>query len=160
MGSEMCIRDRCTHIQGFERFAEMQRLYSSEGQPLSLADTEKLKKTQKKVVLKLLRQSARNVAPKFEPGQSTHINTSTAARLKPKALLEQTIERLRKQEVSVVKPTLAPLSLYPIAKIIIDGTLANCEYTTGKNIDHVGGGTNPAMIHLLLEKIKQHYALH
>ena len=154
---------QCTHIQGFESFTELQRLYGSQGMLPSLAGTERLKEKQKEVVLRLLRHrsSAGDSAQAlpFEDSFSASSKTSSVVCLTPRELLDQTIERLKKQELPKSKPVLTPLSLYPIAKIIIDGTLANCEYTAGKNIDHVGGGTNPAMIHLLLEKIKQRYAL-
>ena len=52
-----------------------------------------------------------------------------------------------------------PKVLYGLVKLIIDGTLANCEYTPGQQIDHVGGGTNPELLKLLLKKVKEKYKI-
>ena len=47
--------------------------------------------------------------------------------------------------------------IYAITRLVVDGTLANCEYTSGKKIDHIGGGTSPYHLQGFLDKLKIKY---
>ena len=41
---------------------------------------------------------------------------------------------------------------------IHDATIANCAYYSGKRVEHVGAGTSPKLMSLVMNKIIERYA--
>ncbi|OMJ82070.1 hypothetical protein SteCoe_17343 [Stentor coeruleus] len=155
--NELIDQLHCAHISGFESIKKLKKYFQNDEPAF-----EKYRNAQKEVVSVLLKTQLPNndkitpedpVAAKF----SKFLDKSN-----PKGLfarLNSTIDKFNDMKVDdlIVKPSTTVL--YGIVKVIIDGTLANCEYTPGQHIDHVGGGTNPEDLKALLKKVKEKYMI-
>jgi hypothetical protein len=145
----------CARIPGFET---TKKLIEMHGNDIQLLD--KCRITQKEAALGLLKYKL----PTFDRNLQLDFNSNKFERF----LDRNNPAGLNNRHMAVVqkycKLTPSELALNPsnsivygVAKLIIDGTLANCEYSGGNQIDHVGGGTNPESLKGLLRKIKDKY---
>jgi len=145
----------CAHLPGFETVRKLQSLYGAKSLDPEPESYENYRKSQTEVSQRLLATEIPKTEP--SPGSCDLVNgffdpeneNSGAARK----------QRILKQleEMDPPKPKLSPTHISGIARVIIDGTLANCEYTPGNKICHVGGGTNPLLLKVLLTRLKEKF---
>lgn len=155
--NELIDQLHCAHISGFESIKKLKKYFQS-NEPAF----EKYKNAQKEVVSVLLKTPLPNNEKITPEDPVTAKFSKFLDRSNPKGLfakLSATIDKFNDMKVDdlIVKPSTTVL--YGIVKVIIDGTLANCEYTPGQHIDHVGGGTNPEDLKVLLKKVKEKYVI-
>ena len=146
----------CAHIPGFESAKKLQKIFEKDINTL-----EKYRTAQREIVSGLLKAQL----PSFTYKEAELPQLSKFEQLMDKknpkniySKIEKTIEKFKNLKVEA-RPIPSPSVLYGIVKVIIDGTLANCEYTPGQQIDHVGGGTNPELLKNLLKDIKGKYRI-
>lgn len=146
----------CAHIPGFEGLKKLQKIYANDINTL-----EKYRTAQHEIVSGLLqtplpsltsKETEAPISSKFSKFMDKNNCNGIYAKL------NNTINAFSALKVT---ESTAPSTkvLYGIVKVIIDGTLANCEYTPGQQIDHVGGGTNPDLLRGVLKKIKEKYKI-
>ena len=146
----------CAHIPGFESAKKLQKLFENDINTL-----EKYRNSQKEIVCGLLKSHLPSLNVKeTEPPQVSKFD-KFMDKNNAKGIYAKLTKTISSFNELSIKETAAPTPaiLYGIVKVIIDGTLANCEYTPGQQIDHVGGGTNPEMLRGVLKKIKEKYKI-
>lgn len=165
--SDLTDQLQCAHVQGFESIRKLQKIYGL-GAMIPVPDhLENYKKAQKEVVMKLLIAhverkstqrnsiSSNNDQLKETPSINSFLDPNNQNSVH--SLMKKTIDKLMDLKIDDRKPKLNCSKMADIVKVIIDGTLTNCEYGSGSHIDHIGGGTNPELLKSLLEKIKDKY---
>lgn len=144
----------CARIPGFETTKKLIEMHGNDVQLL-----DKCRITQKEAVLGLLNYKLPTIDRYQQLDQSSNKFERFLDRSNPSGLTSKHNSIIQKfKDLTVQDLALVPSStlIYGLGKLIIDGTLANCEYS-GTQIDHVGGGTNPENLKVLLRKIKDKY---
>lgn len=142
----------CARIPGFESTKKLMETYGNDIQTL-----DRYRVTQKEIVLGLLNYKLPSNENRSYQDLSTNKFERFLDKSNPNGLHSKLASTMKKfADMTVNDLTFSPSVkvVYSLAKLIIDGTLANCEYTPGQTIDHVGGGTNPENLKVLLRKIK------
>jgi hypothetical protein len=152
--SEVFDKLHCAHISGFESAKNLRKIFEGDINAL-----DRYKAMQKDVVVGLLKAALPSNKQIDDVPQLSKFE-KFMDKNNPKGIyakLNSTIEKFKaiKIEEKPSGPTLK--AFYGIVKTVIDGTLANCEYTSGQQIDLVGGGTNPELLKSLLNKLKEKY---
>ena len=147
----------CAHIPGFESTKKIQKMFAADINKL-----EKYRNLQREIVSGLLKTPLpAKISKDVEKAEISKFERFMDKN-NPKGIygkLNATIEKFGNLNIQEMPLVPTPKVLYGLVKLIIDGTLANCEYTPGQQIDHVGGGTNPELLKLLLKKVKEKYKI-
>ncbi|CAG9317003.1 unnamed protein product [Blepharisma stoltei] len=164
--SDLVDQLQCAHTPGFESMRKLQKMYGRGFLMAKPEDLEDYKKAQREVVIKLLeteivkKKHKNSISGKKEEVKEVSSINSFLDPNKENSvhnLMKKTIDKMINLKIEDEKPKLTYSKLADIVKVIIDGTLTNCEYGSGSHIDHIGGGTNPELLKSLLDKIKDKY---
>lgn len=150
--SDLISQLHCAKIPGFEGTKKLIEIYGNDIQTL-----DRYRASQKEIVLGLLKYKLPSNENRVYQDLSTNKFERFLDRSNPDGLhskLANTMKRFSDMTVQELNFSPSAKVVYSLTKLVIDATLANCEYTPGQQIDHIGGGTNPENLKALFRKIK------
>lgn len=150
--SDLISQLHCAKIPGFEGTKKLIETYGNDIQTL-----DRYRATQKEIVLGLLKYKLLSNENRVYQDLSTNKFERFLDRSNPNGLHSKLADTMKKfSDMTVEELNFNPSAkvVYSLTKLVIDATLANCEYTPGQQIDHIGGGTNPENLKALFKKIK------
>ena len=164
----------CAHIKGFESLFLLRKQSGSTDVDVDEDDVEKWKQKKKQTVERLLYAKLPDIAPStpdskkavLSPTVSISPSKNICHSLLDKSsensihkLLEKTYARLRTETEAepYVRTPMTYAQFYGSTVAVHDATIANCAYYSGKRIEHVGAGTSPKLMQLVMNKIIERY---